>query len=46
MFLPSAEPYGQHVVRGIREEEGGREGGGISKKPVSPNPPGGIIPSL
>ena len=24
-FLPSAEPYGQHVVRGVREEE---EGGG------------------
>ena len=33
-LLPWAEPYGQHVVRGITEEEGG-----ISKKPLSPNPP-------
>ena len=38
-FLPSAEPHGQQVVRGIREEGGREEGGGrISKKPVSPEP--------
>ena len=37
IFLPSAKPHGQHVVRGVRDEE---EEGGISKKPVSPNPPG------
>ena len=23
-FLPSAKPHGQHVVSGVREEEGGR----------------------
>ena len=41
---PSAKPHGQQVAFWVVRRR--REGGGISKKPVSPNPPVGIIPSL
>ena len=43
LFLPSAKPHGQQVAFRTREEEGG--GGGIFKKPVSPNTPD-ISPGL